>query len=157
MPAYILERSHGPAVKDGRQRITLSPPRNQPSPHPHAALDKPVLVDLAKKGDKPRQRVFTGVCILRATVTITADSLVRVDAVAFHERGPHADAAERFLRFLRSAEQGGPRADRIARDAVAQLAGFRDWKRLWDWNSHRDRRGRPDAAGQVTRELIGWA
>lgn len=157
MPAYILERSHGPAVKDGRQRMTLAAPRSTGPAHAHATLGQTVQIDLAKAGDKPRARIAEGVCILRATVTITADSLIRITDVVFHERGEHTAAAERLVRCLRAAEQGAPRADKMTRDTVARLAGFRDWKRLWEWNSHRDRRGRPDASGQVTRELIGWA
>lgn len=157
MPAYILDRSHGPAVKDGRQRLTLQPPRNRPTPAPHADLDRPVYLDLARKGDKPRERVAQAVCILRARVVITEHALVRIVDAAFRERAPHTAEAERLLRFLRAAEQGNPAAGPVARDAVAKLCGFRNWTALWKWNSHRDRRGRPDEAGQVTRELIGWA
>lgn len=156
MPAYILDRSHGPAVKDGRQRITLAATRNTPTTAPHADLGQRVLIDLAKQGDKPRLRVAEKACVFRARLVITADALVRVTGVEFHERGPNARQAEAIERLLRAAEQGAPRADKMARDAVARLAGFRDWTRLWHWNSHRDRRGRPDADGQVTREVIGW-
>ncbi len=158
MPAYILDRSHGPAVKDGRQRLTLQPVRGAVAArYDHADLGGTVYLDLARKGDKPRERAGVRSCILRARVTITAEALVRVADVRFHERGPQATQAERLARFLQAAEQGRPSADRLARDAVARLCGFRNWTALWNWNSHFDRSGRPDEAGQVTREVIGWA
>lgn len=157
MPVYVQERSHGPAVKDGRQRITLAAPRNPGTPAPHAALDAPVLIDLAKTQTKPRERVKAAVCIFRARLVFTADALIRLSDVSFHQRGPHTGDAERIQRLLQAAEQGAPRADKLARDAVAQLAGFRDWKRLVAWHSHCDRRPRPDEGGQIVREVVGWA
>lgn len=159
MPVYPLPREHGPAVKQGRQRLTLAAPRpdNGGLMAPHAIVGDPVYIDLAPRGDKPRERAAVTTCILRAAVVITADALVRVINPRFRERDQHARSADVLARLLRNAEQGAAGDLAAARLALAKAAGFRSWKALYEWNAHRDRRGRPDADGRVTREIIGWA
>lgn len=157
MPAYTLPREHGPAVRDGRQRITLAAPRDNNVPGGHAAVGDDVFVDLAKRGDKPRERVARRRCILRGQLVITEDALVRVTDLRFRDRDEWAAEAERLKRLIEAAEQGTPAATSDTLLALAKLAGFRSWKALYTFNAARDRRGRPDADGRVTRDLIGWS
>lgn len=156
MARYPHPRAHAAALRSGRQRLTLAAPRVQGTGG-HARLGGPVHLGLAATADTPVEAIGARTCILRATVVITPDALVRIIDLSFHERGEHSQQAERIARVLRAAEQGGPYAGGRARLAVARLAGFKSWGDLVEWNSHRDRRGRPDADGRVTREVIGWA
>lgn len=157
MPGYSFPRAHGPALKDGRQRMTLAAPRAQSAASHHAAVGDAVQLGLVRDADKPFTRLGERRCILRAVVVIEDSGLIRLDAVRYRERDEWTAQAERLARFLRAAEQGAPGDTAVAREAVARLCGFRSWKALWAWNNGRDRRSRPDADGRVTRELIGWA
>ena len=156
MARYPLSRTHAAALRAGRQQLTLAAPRVA-GQSGHAVLAGPVHLAIAASTHGPTETIGTRPCILRGTVVITADALVRIIDLQFHERGEHADQAERLARILRAAEQGGVYATGSTRLSVARLAGFKSWKALVEWNSHRDRRGRPDADGRVTREIIGWA
>lgn len=157
MAAYLFAREHGPALRDGRQRMTLAAPRIDKPSSGHADLGDQVQLALSARGDKRRERVADRRCILRAAVVITPDALVRIVDLRFHERDEHTARAEGIARILRQAEQGAASASPRTRNFVAKLAGFRSWKALYEWNAHPDRRGRPDEAGRVTREIIGWA
>lgn len=156
MARYPLPRAHASALRSGTQRITFAAPRAA-GQSGHSVLAGPVHLAVAKSADAPGETIGTRPCILRGSVVITPDALVRIIALNYHERGEHAQQAERLARVIRAAEQGGPYATGRARLAVARLAGFKSWRQLVEWNSHRDRRGRPDAAGRVTREIVGWA
>ena len=156
MARYPLPRAHAAALRSGRQTLTLAAPRVMASGG-HAVLGGAVHLGLAASADEPAETLGQRPCILRGSLVITADALVRIIDLTFHERGEHSRQAERLAAVLRAAEQGGPYAGGQARLAVARLAGFKSWQALFDWNSHRDRRGRPDADGRVVREIIGWA
>lgn len=158
MPAYMFPRDRGPAIRDGRQRLTLAAPRDGVSAAAaHAIVGDPVQLDLAPRGDKRRERAAVGRCILRAAVVITPEALVRVVNPRFRERDEYTATAETLARLLRNAENGAAGDLAAARLQLARACGFRSWKALYEWNAHRDRRGRPDADGRVTREVIGWA
>lgn len=157
MPGYTLPREHGPAVRDGRQRITLSAPRDNSVPGGHAAIGDDVFIDLAKRGDKARERVARRRCILRAQLVITEDALVRITDLRFRDRDEWAAEAERLKRLIEAAERGTPAATAETLLALAKLAGFRSWKALYTFHAATARRGRPDAEGRVVRELIGWS
>lgn len=157
MPGYTLPREHGPAVRDGRQRLTLSAPRDNSLPGGHAAVGDDVFIDLAKRGDKPRERIAARRCILRAQLVITEDALVRIIDLRLRDRDEWATEAERLKALIEAAEHGTPAATADTLLALAKLAGFRSWKSLYAFNAATARRGRPDAEGRVVRELIGWS
>lgn len=151
MARYPLPRSHAPAIRSGRQRLTLAAPRAA-AQSGHATLGGSVQLALAATLEARAETVAVRDCILRATVIITPDALVRVIGLT-HRTNP----GESLSRLLINAENGAAGDLAKARLALARAAGFRSWRSLYAWNSHRDRRGRPDADGRVTRELIGWA
>lgn len=156
MTALLLPRDRGPAVREDRQRIALTAPRPAGSP-PLPPLGEDLQIALAAGGGRPRIKVGERRCILRAAVVITPTALVRVLDLRFHERDEHAGRAGSMANVLRQAEQACAVASPATLLQLAKLAGFRTWKALYDYNAHRDRRGRPDADGRVTREVIGWA
>lgn len=151
MARYPLPRAHGPAVRSGRQRLTLAAPRST-AQSGHAELGKPVQVALAATAEARGETLAVRDCILRATVVITPDALVRVIGLSYR-----IAPGESLSRLLINAENGAAGDLAKARLQLAKAAGFRSWKALYAWNAHRDRRGRPDADGRVTREVIGWA
>jgi hypothetical protein len=151
MTAILLPADRGPAVRDGRQRLAFVAPRDASPTAPLPPLGEDLQLDIAAKGPRPRSRARRSVCILRCRVVITADALVRVLDLT------HRDAAgEALSRLLVNAENASPHDPAAARLALARWAGFRTWKALYEYNAHRNRRGRPDADGRVTREVIGW-
>ena len=156
MARYPLPRAHAAAIRSGRQTLTLAAPRTS-AKGGHAVLGGVVHLGLAATAGEPAEALGQRICILRGSLVITDDALVRIIDLQFHQSGPRAAQAERLARVLQCAEQGSPYADGTTRLAVARLAGFKSWRDLFDWNSHQLRRGRPDADGRVVREIIGWA
>ena len=157
MPAYIFPQAHFDGLEAGRQRLAFQAPRNHGSSAPHAELGGVVRLSTGAHGGARRQILPARVCILRATVVILPDALTRVIDLRWRERDEHADAAEQLARWILAAEDGAAYAGMAdARTAVAVFAGFPDWAALYAYNSHRDHRGRPEADGRVTRELIAW-
>lgn len=160
MPAYVLPREHGPALKSGRQRLLVAAPRTDQGAvggSPHAIVADPVMFDLAAKAPHKRERVREGVCIFRAGVVITPTGLLRVINPRWREHDQHAPQAERLARCLANAEQGSPRADAKALKALAALAGFRSWRSLYEYHADPHRAPRAGEGGEIAREIIGWA
>lgn len=160
MPAYVLPREHGPAIKAGRQRLLVAAPRvdsDKPGGSPHAIVADPVMLDLAAKAPHRRERVRETVCIFRAGVVITPTGLLRVLNPRWREHDAHAPQAERLARYLAAAEQGAAGADATALKAVAALAGFRSWKALYAYHADPHRAPRAGEGGEIAREIIGWA
>jgi hypothetical protein len=152
MTAILLPADRGPAVKDGRQRLAFVAPRHASPTAPLPPLGEDLQLDIAAKRDRPRSRARASVCLLRCSVVITADALVRVIGLSYR-----IAPGEALSRLLANAENGAAGDLAKARLQLARAAGFRTWKALYEYNAHRDRRGRPDADGRVTREVIGWA
>jgi len=156
MPAYTFPQAHAEALQAGRQRLAFQAPRNPGSTNPHAELGDAVHLSTGAHGGARRRILPSRVCILRATVVLLPDELSRIIDLRWRDRDVHADAAAQLARFVHAAEQGAVGDSFAARTTLAQLAGFDGWPALYAYNRHRDHRGRPDADGRVTRELIGW-
>ncbi|MBO9502047.1 hypothetical protein [Brevundimonas sp. A19_0] len=153
MPVYVITASQGrkcrPAAKP-RMRLIMGGER---SPHsPHAEPGDTLFIDAAASGQVARRRVLETKCVFRASVVIDEHGLVRV--IDPRRTIPGTGLAYAVL----AAENGTPPASLdAARKALANLAGFADWKRLWAYHTHQDRSWRPDANGQLRLQIVGWA
>lgn len=162
MPAYLIPETHAEAVGSGRQRALLAPPRalmdEGVAVHaPHAVVGDVVYVDLPRTRERPRRRLAQRRCILRARLVLDRDHLVRALDVRFKPQGPDADEAERIARLIAAAEHNTAQDPTPSLRALARLSGFDDWPSAYTHHASFLRRGRPDAQGRITRELVVWS
>lgn len=156
MPAYLLPRDG--ATPPTIPALTLAAPRATDHPSAaHAIIGDPVMIDLAREGALPRQRLATRRCILRARLVLDDVGVVRVIDLRYRDRDAFADEADRIARVIRNSERGMAGDPVAANDQLAQLAGFTDFAAMFAWHSHKERRARPSHQGQVERELIAWS
>jgi hypothetical protein len=156
MPVYVVTPQVADAIADGRARILLAPARNGER-NGHAACADDVFVDTVGANFGGRRRLRESVCIFRASVVLTAGGPARIVDPRYRERNAHTTEAEGIHWTLQAAEAGAPNAGPAANDALARLAGFRDYAALWAYVTDKDRRQPDDTPTRVQREVVGWA
>ena len=149
MVAYNLKPEFGSAVTKGEKPLTMREPRSGRSRHARVG-DTLQLTTYGRT--KKRKVLMTPACTLRARLFLGPTGVVRVLDVA---TAPGNVKAQGVAMLLAQAEQGAPEAARWG-DALAATDGFKDYAAMYAWHVANSAKAKPDAAGLVERDLIGW-